>query len=59
MFDFEVWSDLTADPKYKGRIRVTMSEPPCVIFKKQRGDKVPELLLELFERYEVLLKEYM
>ena len=59
VFDFEVWSDLTADPKYKGRIRVTMSEPPCIIFKKQRGDKVPEMLLELFERYAVLLKEYM
>ena len=59
VFDFEVWSDLTADPKYKGRIKVTMSEPPCIIFKKQRGDKVPEMLLELFERYAVLLKEYM
>ena len=59
VFDFEVWSDLTADPKYKGRIRVTMSEPPCIIFKKQRGDKVPEMLLELFERYAVLLEEYM
>ncbi len=59
VFDFEVWSELTADPKYKGRIRVTMSEPPCIIFRKQKGDKVPELLLELFEKYEVLLKEYM
>ena len=58
-FDFEVWSELTADPKYKGRIRVTMSEPPCIIFKKQRGDTVPDMLLVLFERYAELLKEYM
>ncbi|MBE6593975.1 MAG: transcription-repair coupling factor [Ruminococcaceae bacterium] len=59
VFDFEVWSELTDDPKYKGRIRVTMSEPPCIILKKQRGDNVPDMLLGLFEKYEVLLKEYM
>ena len=59
VFDFEVWSELTADPKYKGRIRVTMSEPPCIIFKKQRGDNVPDMLLVLFEKYAELLKEYM
>ena len=58
-FDFEVWSDLTSDSKYKGRIRVTMSEPPCIIFRKQKGDNVPDMLLVLFERYAELLKEYM
>ena len=58
-FDFEVWSELSDDPKYKGRIKVIMSEPPSVVIKKQRGDNVPELLLVLFEKYDVLLKEYM
>ena len=57
-FDFEVWSELTDDPKYKGRIRVTMSEPPCIIFRKQKGDNVPDMLLVLFEKYERILREY-
>jgi transcription-repair coupling factor (superfamily II helicase) len=58
-FDFEVWAELSDDPKYKGRIKVVMSEPPSVVIKKQRGDNVPELLLELFEKYNVLLQEYI
>ena len=35
-----------------------MSEPPCINFRKQKGDDVPEMLLELFEKYEKLLREY-
>jgi hypothetical protein len=35
-----------------------MSEPPCIIFRKQKGDNVPDMLLELFEKYEKLLGEY-
>ena len=58
VFDFEVWAELSDDKKYKGRIKLTMSEPPCIIFRKQKGDDVPEMLLELFEKYEKLLKEY-
>ena len=58
-FDFEVWSELSDDPKYKGRIRVTMAEPPCIILRKQKGDNVPDMLLVMFERYAELLKEYM
>ncbi len=58
-FDFEVWSELTDLPQYKGRIRVLMSEPPIVILKKQKGDNVPEMLLELFERYAILLEKYI
>ena len=58
-FDFEVWSELEDDAKYKGRIRVVISEPPCVIIKKQRGDKVPELLLELFYKYFDILQKYI
>ena len=58
VFDFEVWAELSDDKKYKGRIKLTMSEPPCINFRKQKGDDVPEMLLELFEKYEKLLKEY-
>lgn len=58
-FDFEVWSEITDDPKYKGRIRVCMSEPPSVIIRKQRGDNVPDMLLVLFEKYAELLKKYI
>jgi hypothetical protein len=36
-----------------------MSEPPCIILRKQKGDNVPDMLLVLFERYAELLKEYM
>jgi transcription-repair coupling factor (superfamily II helicase) len=56
IFDFEVWADLSE--AYKGRVHVIMSETPIIKFKKQKGDKVPELLLELFGKYEKALKEY-
>ncbi len=58
-FDFEVWAELADMKEYKGRIRVVMSEPPSVVLKKQRGDNIPEMLLEMFEKYEVLLREYL
>lgn len=58
VFDFEVWAELSDDQKYKGRIKITMAEPPCIIFKKQRGDRIPETLLEMFEAYEKILKKY-
>ncbi len=58
-FDFEVWSELSDDPEYKGRIKVIMSEPPSVVLKKQRGDNVPDMLLTLFEKYAVLLTQYI
>jgi len=58
-FDFEVWSELESFDSYKGRIRVIVSEPPCVMIKKQRGDKVPEMLLELFEKYFEILAKYI
>ena len=58
VFDFEVWAELSDDKAYKGRIKLTMSEPPCIIFRKQKGDSVPEMLLELFEKYERILKVY-
>ena len=56
-FDFEVWSDLSEE--YKGRIRVLMSDHPTVAIRKQKGDRVPELLHELFLRYAEILKEYL
>ena len=58
-FDFEVWSELTDDDRYKKRIRVVMSEPPSIIFKKQKGDKVPDMMLELFEKYRRILEKYI
>ena len=59
VFDFEVWSELSDIQKYKGRIRVMMTEPPTVVIKKQKGENVPEMLLELFERYSALLTQYI
>ena len=59
VFDFEVWSEIEAIERYKGRIRVIVSEPPCVMLKKQRGDKVPEMLLEMFEKYFEILQKYI
>ncbi|MBE6662248.1 MAG: transcription-repair coupling factor [Ruminococcaceae bacterium] len=56
-FDFEVWSDLSDE--YKGRIRVLMSDHPTVAIRKQKGDRVPELLHGLFLRYAEILKEYL
>ncbi len=57
VFDLEVWSDLSDE--YAGRIRVLMSDHPTVAIRKQKGDRVPELLHGLFLRYEELLKEYL
>lgn len=57
--DFEVWMDLANEARYKGRIRLMGTEPPSVVIKKQKGDNVPDMLLELFEKYEVLLAEYL
>ena len=57
VFDLEVWSDLSDE--YAGRIRVLMSEHPTVVIRKQKGDRVPELLHGLFLRYEELLREYL
>ncbi len=59
VFDFEVWSELADMPKYKGKIRVVMSENPSVAIKKQKGEHVPDMLLELFEKYAVILAEYV
>ncbi len=59
VFDFEVWAELADMPKYKGKIRVMMSDNPSVVIKKQKGDNVPNMLLELFERYAVILKQYI
>ena len=57
VFDFEVWSELSE--RYRGRIRVLMSDAPSVAFRKQKGDKVPAMLYELFVLYAKLLEEYM
>jgi len=57
IFDFEVWAELAEE--YKGRIHVVMSETPIVRFRKQKGDKIPELLFDLFIRYAEILKEYI
>ncbi len=57
VFDLEVWMDLSEE--YKGRIRVLKSETPSVVFRKQKGDKVPEMLHKLFLRYAEILKNYI
>ena len=57
VFDFEVWSELS--DIYKGRIRVLMSEPPSVVIRKQKDEKVMELLYRLFCQYEEILKKYL
>jgi transcription-repair coupling factor (superfamily II helicase) len=59
VFDVEVWMELESDPAYKGRIRIVGSEPPCVMIKKKNGENLPEMLLKLFERYAVILAEYI
>lgn len=58
-FDFEVWAELSEEQTYKGRVKVIMSEPPSIAIKKQKGDNVPELLLALFEKYYILLTQYI
>ena len=59
VFDFEVWSELGDEAKYKNKIRVVMTEPPSVVIKKQKNENVPEMLLELFEKYAEILKKYI
>ncbi len=50
-FNFDVWAELAELREYRGRIKIIPSEPPTVIFKKQKGDDIPELLLRLLEAY--------
>ncbi len=59
VLDFEVWTELSNDAKYKNRLRIVMTEPPSVALKKKSGERVPDMLLELFERYAVILQEYI
>ncbi|MBO7310500.1 MAG: transcription-repair coupling factor [Clostridia bacterium] len=53
--DYIVWHELSNE--FKGRLRLGGGDSPSVNFKKQSGDKVPELLLRLFERYSEIVKE--
>ncbi len=47
--DYFIWHSLSEE--FRGRLRLGAGDTPTVIFKKQSGDKILELLLRLFERY--------
>ena len=53
--DYFIWQELSCE--FKGRLRLGGGENPGINFKKQSGDKVPELLLKLFESYQRIMKE--
>ena len=54
-FNVGVWSDLSFE--YKGRLRVVLTENPCVRFRKQSGENLPKTLYSLFCRYSELEAE--
>ena len=54
-FDVGLWSDLAFE--YKGRLRIIMTDPPGVRFRKQPKEDLPKTLYALFCRYEQLAKE--
>ena len=54
-FDVGVWSDLAFE--YKGRLRIIMTDPPGVRFRKQPKEDLPKTLYTLFCRYEQLARE--
>jgi len=54
-FDFVVWTDLSE--LYRGRLRVVMGDVPGIHMRKMKGDDIPELLHEMFCRYEALARE--
>ena len=56
-FDFEVWAELS--DRYRGRIRVLMSDTPAVVIRKERGEDVLKWLYQLFCQYEEELKKYL
>ncbi len=56
-FNFEVWAELADMKAYRGRIKMLPSEPPTVVFKKQKGENIPDILLKLFEDYAKLYSE--
>ena len=54
-FDVGLWSDLAFE--YKGRLRIIMTDPPGVRFRKQPKEDLPKTLYALFCRYEQLARE--
>ncbi len=53
--DYMIWQGLSGE--FRGRLRLGGGDTPSIIFKKQSGDKIPELLLKLFDRYCALAKD--
>ncbi len=53
--DYMLWHSLSEE--FRGRLRLGGGDTPSINFKKQSGDKIPELLLKLFDRYYALAKE--
>ncbi len=53
--DYMIWHALSEE--FRGRLRLGGGDTPSINFKKQSGDKIPELLLKLFDRYSALAKE--
>ena len=53
--DYFIWQALSNE--FRGRLRLGGGENPGILFKKQSGDKIPELLLKLFESYQRIMKE--
>lgn len=53
--DYLVWQRLSNE--FRGRLRLSNGENSGIIFKKQSGDNVLELLLKLFASYMTIAKE--
>ncbi len=53
--DYLLWHELSNE--FRGRLRLGGGDTPSINFKKQSGDNIPELLLQLFERCFKLAEE--
>ena len=53
--DFMIWHQLSGE--FRGRLRLGGGDTPSVNFRKQSGDNIPEILLQLFDRYAQIMKE--
>ncbi len=54
-FDMEIWSMLS--DHYKNRLRVSMGDSVCVLFRFKKEENLPSILFKLFTKYLEFKKE--
>ena len=53
-FNFDIWGEISESKEFRSRMRFIGTDSLCVVIKKKGGENVPQMLLELFENYQLL-----